>query len=176
LRGEPSTLKSTGIELSQDPTPKKEGIRSGISGSKVVWVYFLSTSFEDAEGWALTYTRSGPELVRPLRPTSGLVLVRFTSAHFGSLRPTSVHFGPLRPTCTSAHFCDIPRARWSVSHIAVGVSRVGFAAEVRGGGPENGLHVHPDGGLKLHVHPDGGLKLQCNYRGCNYRVNFTYKP
>jgi hypothetical protein len=33
------------------------------SGSKVVWVHFLSTSFEDAEGWALTYTGSGPELV-----------------------------------------------------------------------------------------------------------------
>ena len=30
---------------------------------KVVWVHFLSTSFEDAEGWALTYTGSGPELV-----------------------------------------------------------------------------------------------------------------
>ena len=49
----------------------KKGIRSGISGSKVVWVHFLSTSFEDAEG-----SRGlGPDLhwkwagTRPLRPT-----------------------------------------------------------------------------------------------------------
>jgi hypothetical protein len=76
----------------------RKGIRSGISGSgsKVVWVHFLSTLFEDAKGWALTYmyTGSGPELI-----------------HFGPLLryagPSSVHFASLRPT--SAHFCHIPR-------------------------------------------------------------------